>query len=158
MLHLTVVAVGKQKEPWMRQGTEEYLKRLGAYCAPRVLEVEEYRLPENPGPAQIQKGLAEEGRRILEKLGKTPYAALCIEGREFSSPEFAEWLGERQQTDGSLGLIIGGSYGLSREVKEGACLRLSLSPMTFPHQLFRVMLLEQLYRAFSILGGGKYHK
>jgi 23S rRNA (pseudouridine1915-N3)-methyltransferase len=158
VFHLDIVAVGRQKEPWMRQGMAEYAKRLSAYCDFRVVEVEEYRLPEDPSPAQIQKGLEEEGRVILEKLGKTPYAALCIEGKEMSSPGLAAWLEERRQLAGSLAFVIGGSFGLSREVKEKAALRLSVSPMTFPHQLFRVMLAEQLYRAFSISAGGKYHK
>ena len=158
MLNLTIVAVGKQKESWLREGTAEYLKRLEGYCRPAVVEVEEYRLPDAPSPAQIQKGLEEEGKAILQKLGKTPYAALCIEGRELSSPELATFLQERQQAAGSLGFVIGGSYGLAQEVKDRAVLRLSVSRMTFPHQLFRVLLAEQLYRAFSIAAGGKYHK
>ena len=158
MLHLEMVAVGRLKEPWLRQGMEEYQKRLSAYCRFQVEEVEEYRLPENPSPAQIQRGLEEEGRAILAKLGKTPFAALCIEGKEMSSPALAEWLEGRRQLGSSLAFVVGGSFGLSREVKERAALRLSASPMTFPHQLFRVMLAEQLYRALSISAGAKYHK
>lgn len=95
---------------------------------------------------------------MLEKAGKTPLAALCIEGKEMSSPDFARFLGEWQQAAGGLCFAIGGSFGLSDEVKHRAEARLSVSPMTFPHQLFRVMLAEQLYRGFSILSGGKYHK
>ena len=158
MLHLEMVAVGRLKEPWLRQGMEEYRKRLAAYCRFSLWEAEEYRLPDDPGPAQIRRGLEEEGRRILEKLGKTPYAALCIEGKELSSPALAAWLEERQQLGSSLAFVIGGSFGLSPEVKERAVLRLSVSPMTFPHQLFRVMMAEQLYRALSISAGAKYHK
>ena len=158
MFRVTVIAVGRLKEPWLRDGFAEYQKRLSAYCDLSVVEVPEHRLPDDPSPAQIQKGLAQEGRAILEKVGKTPFAALCIEGKELSSAAFARFLEERQQAAGSLAFVIGGSFGLSPEVKEQAAARLSLSPMTFPHQLFRVVLAEQIYRGFSILGGGKYHK
>lgn len=158
MFRVTILAVGKLKESWLREGFAEYGKRLAAYCDLSVIEIPEYRLPENPSPARIAKGLEEEGRAILEKLGKTPYAALCIEGRQLSSPRLAELLRERQQAGGAFAFVIGGSFGLGPAVKEGAVLRLSLSPMTFPHQLFRVLLAEQLYRGFSILSGGKYHK
>lgn len=158
MFSVTILAVGKLKEPWLREGLAEYQKRLSAYCDFSVVEIPEYRLPDDPSPAQIEKGLAEEGRAILEKAGKVPFAALCIEGKELSSPDLARFLGERQQAAGALAFVIGGSFGLAPEVKGRAVLRLSVSPMTFPHQLFRVMLAEQLYRGFSILGGGKYHK
>ena len=158
MLHVDIVAIGRLKEPWLREGMAEYLKRLSAYCSPEVIELPEYRLPENPSPAQIAKGLEEEGRTILDRAGRTPFAALCIEGKLLSSPGLAAFLQERQQAGGSLAFVIGGSFGLSQAVKDRAVLRLSVSPMTFPHQLFRVMLAEQLYRGFSIGAGGKYHK
>lgn len=158
MFRVTVIAVGKLKEPWLREGLAEYQKRLSGYCDFSVVEIPEYRLPDEPSPAQVEKGLAEEGQVILDKIGKMPFAALCIEGKKMSSAAFARFLEERQQTAGSLGFVIGGSFGLSPEVKERAAARISLSPMTFPHQLFRVMLAEQIYRGFSILGGGKYHK
>lgn len=158
LLGLTIVAVGKQKEKWQREGTAEYLKRLEGFCRPSVIEISEYRLPENPSPAEICRGLEAEGRDILQKLGKTPFAALCVEGRQLDSPQLADWICAQQQTTGTLAFVIGGSFGLSDEVKGRAALRLSLSRMTFPHQLFRMMLAEQLYRAFSIANGGKYHK
>lgn len=158
MFRVSVVAVGKLKEPWLRDGLAEYQKRLTGYCDFSVAEIPEYRLPDDPSAAQIEKGLAEEGRAILDKVGKTPFAALCIEGKELSSAAFARFLGERQQAAGGLAFVVGGSFGLAREVKERAVVRLSLSPMTFPHQLFRVLLAEQIYRGFSILSGGKYHK
>ena len=123
-----------------------------------MTEIEEYRLPESPSPAQIAKGLEEEGKRILQKTGKGPLIALCVEGKEQSSPQFARYLEQIQQTASEVDLVIGGSFGLWDGVKEKAALRLSVSPMTFPHQLFRVMLAEQLYRAFSISAGGRYHK
>jgi len=158
MFAVTILAVGRLKEPWLREGLAEYQKRLAAYCDFKVVEIPEYRLPDEPSPAQIQKGLAAEGRAILDKAGKAPLAALCIEGKELSSPGFARFLAERQQAAGALCFAVGGSFGLSDEVKRQAVARLSVSPMTFPHQLFRVMLAEQLYRGFSILSGGKYHK
>lgn len=158
MFKVTVVAVGKLKEPWLRDGLAEYQKRLSAYCDFSVVEVPEYRLPDDPSPAQIEKGLAEEGRAILDKVGRTPFAALCIEGKELSSAAFARFLEERQQAAGGLAFAVGGSFGLSPDVKAMAFTRLSFSSMTFPHQLFRVLLAEQLYRGFSILSGGKYHK
>lgn len=158
MLAVTIIAVGKQKEPWQRQGTQEYIKRLGAYCRPEVVELAEYRLPENPAPAEVEQALAQEGRVIMQKLGRTPYVALCVEGEQLSSPKLARFLTDQQQRTGALGFVIGSSHGLAREVKEGAVLRLSMSAMTFPHQMFRVMLAEQLYRGFSIAAGGKYHK
>lgn len=158
MFTVTIIAIGKLKEPWLREGMGEYEKRLSAYCTLNILELPEYRLPDSPSPAQVEKGLVEEGKAILEKVGRTPFAALCIEGKELSSQAFAQLLRDRQQAGGAFAFVIGGSHGLSPEVKERAALRLSVSPMTFPHQLFRVMLAEQLYRGFSILNGGKYHK
>ena len=158
MFTVTLIAVGRLKEPWLREGFAEYQKRLSAYCSFQVAELPEYRLPEDPSPAQIEKGLLEEGRAILDRAGKVPLVALCIEGKELSSQGLADLLRERQQTGSALCFAIGGSHGLSQEVKKRAVFRLSVSPMTFPHQLFRVMLAEQLYRGFSILVGSKYHK
>ena len=158
MFTVTLIAVGRLKEPWLREGFAEYQKRLSADCSFQVAELPEYRLPEDPSPAQIEKGLLEEGKAILERAGKVPLVALCIEGKELSSQGLADLLRERQQTGGALCFAIGGSHGLSRPVKQQAVFRLSVSPMTFPHQLFRVMLAEQLYRGFSILAGSKYHK
>ena len=158
MLTVQVIAVGKLKESWLRDAMAEYAKRLGGHCRFLVTEVEEYRLPEAPSPAQIRKGLEEEGREILRRAGKAAVVALCIEGQELSSPQLAEFLAGRQQRDSSLAFVIGGSFGLSEEVKKAALLRMSMSRMTFPHQLARVMLAEQLYRAFSILKGSRYHK
>ena len=121
--------------------------------------MDEERLPERPSKAQIESGLEQEGKRLLQKAGSTPIVALCIEGKELSSPQLAQYV-ERAAVNGasSLAFVIGGSWGLWEEVKRKAALRLSMSPMTFPHQLARVMLLEQLYRAMQIAVGGKYHK
>lgn len=144
----------------MRAGCEEYLKRMGLWSRACVTEIEEARLPKLPSPAQIAGALEKEGQHILEKLPKNSrVVALCIEGKRMSSQELAASIARwAEQGTGEAAFIIGGSYGLSEAVKKRADLRLSMSPMTFPHQLARLMLCEQLYRAMSILGGAKYHK
>ena len=158
MIAVTFYCVGNLKEKYWREACGEYEKRLGRFCRFSCVELEEYRLPADPSPAQIEQGLAEEGRRILSRISpKETVAALCIEGKKLTSPQLGRLL-EEQAMAGPLALVIGGSYGLSPQVKERARLRLSMSDMTFPHQLARVMLLEQLYRGFMIQSGGKYHK
>lgn len=158
MLKVKIIAVGKLKEPWLREGLAEYQKRLAAYCSFSVVEIEEYRLPENPSPAEIERGMCEEGKKILQKAGGSLLCPLCIEGEELPSEGLAAFLQSAAQRTDTVSFIIGGSFGLSDEVKRAGNKRLSFSPMTFPHQLMRVMLCEQLYRAFSINAGGKYHK
>lgn len=158
MIAVTLYCVGTLKERYWREACGEYEKRLGRFCRFSCVELEEYRLPANPSPAQIEQGLREEGARILARIpARETVAALCIEGKKFTSPDLGKLL-EAQAMTGSLALVIGGSYGLSPQVKERAQLRISMSDMTFPHQLARVMLLEQLYRGFMIQSGGKYHK
>lgn len=158
MIAVTLYCIGSLKEKYWREACGEYEKRLGRFCRFSCVELEEYRLPAEPSPAQIQQGLEEEGKRILSRISpKETVAALCIEGKKLTSPQLGSLLEEQVMT-GPLALVIGGSYGLSPQVKERARLRLSMSDMTFPHQLARVMLLEQLYRGFMIQSGGKYHK
>lgn len=161
MIHrLTVACVGRLKEPWLRDACAEYAKRIGGFCRLTVTEVEEDRLPEHPSAAQITGALEAEGRRLLQKTPGSPLrVALCVEGKMLSSPELAVYL-DTQAVRGKSDAVmyIGGSWGLSDSVKAAADLRLSLSLMTFPHQLARVMLLEQIYRALQISSGGKYHK
>lgn len=159
MLKVTVIAVGKLRERFFADACNEYLKRLGGYCKPVVVEVEEYRLPEAPSPAEIGQCLQAEGREILKKIPKgARVVALCIEGKLISSEALAEELRRTALEASHLVWIIGGSHGLSEEVKRAASWKLSISPMTFPHQMVRMLLLEQLYRGFSIGQGGKYHK
>ena len=160
MQHVTVLCVGKLKESYWRDAVAEYAKRLSAFCRFTVIEVDEERLPDAPSAAQIAHTLEEEGKRLLSRIPRDALTvALCIEGKIVSS----EMLSARLSSwalDGKshIVFVIGGSFGLSDEVKNAAALRLSMSPMTFPHQLARVMLLEQIYRAFQIASGGKYHK
>lgn len=160
MLTVHIICVGKLKEAYLRAACAEYEKRLSAYCRLTVTEVAEARMPENPSPAQIEAGLREEGERILAKISNgSEVAALCIEGGQMPSEAFSGRL-ETLAVKGvsRMAFLIGGSWGLSSEVKRRAAWQLSFSKMTFPHQLARVMLLEQLYRAFQISHSGKYHK
>lgn len=160
MRNISIVCVGRLKEQFLRNACAEYSKRLGVFCKLTITEVLEERLTDNPSPAQIKAAISAEGRRILTKIdGKPTCIALCIEGSAMNSVEFAHYIEDmsvRGRPD--VALIIGGSWGLSDEVKAAADLRLSLSKMTFPHQLTRVILLEQLYRTYQIISGGRYHK
>ena len=157
---LTIIAVGKLKEPFYRSAAGEYEKRLRAYGGIRLIELNEVRLPEAPSPSQVQAALAKEAEAVRQKLPKSCW--LCIltpEGTLLSSQQLARKI-ELVRTGGrsELVFLIGSSFGLDVELKKQGDLLLSISPMTFPHHLARVMVLEQLYRAESILAGSKYHK
>ncbi len=160
MLSLHLICVGKLKEKFYLEGAAEYLKRLSAYARVTVTELPEQRLPADPSPAQIEGALRREGEAILAKVPPaSTLVALCVEGKLRSSEELARLLSDWQQTGSKhLVFVIGGSHGLHPSVKEKARLKLSMSPMTFPHHLARVMLLEQVYRAFKINEGSDYHK
>lgn len=160
MYKITVLCVGNLKESYWRDAVAEYQKRLRAFCRFTVTEVPEERIPDKPSPAQIKAVIDAEGEKLLAKLEPSSFpVALCIEGKEQSSEQLAETF-ERLAVagDADVTLIIGGSWGLSDAVKTRARQRLSMSPMTFPHQLARVMLCEQIYRAMQIIHGGQYHK
>ncbi len=160
MRHITVLCVGKLKESYWREACAEYTKRLGGYCRLSLVELDEERLPENPSPAQVEAALHAEGKRLLSKIPNgAAVVPLCIEGESLTSKGLSQQL-TRWAVSGQseVCFLIGSSFGLSEEVKQRAARRLSLSAMTFPHQLARVMLLEQLYRALQIEAGGKYHK
>ena len=159
MLKIKIISIGKYKEEYLRQASAEYLKRLSAYCDLEEIVLEPEYLPEKPSDAQIKKALATEGEKILKKIPNGAFTiAMCIEGKGLDSVDFARLLNQQALACGKLCIIIGGSYGLSDEVKRSANFRLSMSDMTFPHQLAKIMLLEQLYRAFKINEGGAYHK
>lgn len=160
MLSCRIVCVGKLKEEYWRQACAEYEKRLSPFCRLSIFQIEEERAPDKPSCAQIEAVIAAEGKRILQAVPATStVVALCIEGKQIDSEQLSRQI-ENWKTEGKADLtfIIGGSWGLSEQVKQRATLRLSMSEMTFPHQLARVMLLEQLYRAAQIASGGKYHK
>lgn len=160
MINIKIICIGKLKEDYLRMACAEYEKRLGAFCKLKVIELVPSRLPDNPNDAQIEAALNDESERILAAISPNEAIfALCIEGKELSSEIFSKEIEKCAVSGfGSLCFVIGGSHGLSPTVKSKARYRLSMSPMTFPHQLARVMLLEQIYRAFMISSGGKYHK
>ena len=160
MLNIKLICVGKLRERFYIEAFEEYRKRLGAYCRLECLELAEQRLPEAPSAAEIAAALEKEGAEILKSVPSDAFVvALCVEGREKSSEEFSSLFRERELSGKpKLCFIIGCSCGLSETVKSRAELRLSMSKMTFPHHLSRVMLAEQIYRAFKIGEGSRYHK
>jgi len=160
MIKITLICLGKLKESYLREACAEYIKRLGAFCSTDIVELAPARLPENPSPAQISAAMSAEAVQILKNIPpRSRVYALCIEGAELSSESLAVALeNDAAGGAGNVTFIIGSSYGLDDEIKSRADIKLSMSKMTFPHQLARVMLLEQLYRAFHINSGGKYHK
>lgn len=160
MFDITLITMGKLKEKFYISAASEYSKRLSGYCKFTLLELPESRLPEDPSPAEISAGLEKEADLILSKLPKGCW--FCIftpEGRILSSEAFADKLKEvKLSGKSSACFLIGSSFGISPRVKERADFKLSMGPMTFPHHLARVMVLEQLYRAEAIQAGSKYHK
>ena len=158
MLEVKIICIGKLKEKYWRDAVQEYTKRLSAFCRFSVVELSEVRVPQDPNNAQIEKVLEEEAKAVMAAVGRSTAYALCIEGKMLSSEKLASEI-ESEAVSGtsSLAFIIGSSHGLHESVKRLGK-RISMSPMTFPHQLARVMLCEQLYRAFSIQAGTKYHK
>ncbi len=160
MQRVTVLCVGKLKEKFYIDAAAEYVKRLQRHCKLELIELPEQRLPDDPSPAEIQKALRAEGDAIREKLPKGgAVIALCIEGKPCSSQELSRRMADLAvQGKTQLTFLIGGSVGLDEELKRRADWRLSMSPMTFPHHMARIMLLEQIYRAYQIADGTKYHK
>lgn len=160
MQTVTVLCVGKLKEPFYIDACAEYQKRLARFCRLDVIELPEQRLPEAPSPAEIEAALEREAASVVEKLPRAAaVVALCVEGKALSSERLSEMMARYAARGTShLAFVIGGSFGMAERVKKAADLRLSMSPMTFPHHLARVMLLEQIYRAYQIQNGTKYHK
>lgn len=160
MQSVKIICVGKLKDAFFRQASDEYMKRLKAYCKAEIIEIPAANLPDETSDAQIQSALEKEADNIIKKIpnGST-VVAMCVEGKEYSSEDVAALLSKSAMTrNGDITFIIGGSYGLSETVKRKANVRMSASKMTFPHRLFRVMLLEQVYRGYKINSGEKYHK
>ena len=159
MQTIQILALGKCKENYLRQAGEEYEKRLSRFCRLQITELEPVSLPQNPSEKEIAAALEKEGTELL-KRARGYCIAMCIEGKQIDSPALARKLAEAAGggDSGAVTFFIGSSYGLAPAVKQRAQLRLSMSAMTFPHQLARVMLLEQIYRGYQILGGTKYHK
>ena len=159
MIKITVITVGGLKEAYWKSAAAEYVKRLSAFCNLDEIEISPAYLPDNPSDMQIAAALEEEGKKIIAKLPKQAKVfAMCIEGKEAESELFAKQISDITSLCGHLVFIIGGSWGLSESIKKCADYRMSMSKMTFPHRMAKIMLLEQIYRAFKINGGGTYHK
>ena len=160
MQTMKLICVGKLKDAFFRDASDEYMKRLKGYCKAEIIEIPAVNLPDNPSDATIEAALKKEADSIIKKIpsGAT-VVAMCVEGKLYSSEDMAACLaGAAMKGNGDIVFIIGGSYGLDESVKRRADVRMSASKMTFPHRLFRVMLLEQIYRAVQISAGTKYHK
>jgi len=159
-VHISIVTVGKLKEKYLKQGIEEYIKRLNSYAKIEIFEVPDEKAPEELSEVEMEQVKQKEGERILAKIHQDTYViALAINGKLKSSEELAENL-DKLATYGKskVAFVIGGSLGLSNEVLKRANEQLSFSKMTFPHQLMRLILVEQIYRAFRINRGEPYHK
>lgn len=159
-MHIHIIAVGKLKEKYLTNGMDEYLKRLGPYAKVSVIEVPDERAPESMSDAEEEQVRLKEGERILDKIRPDSHVtALALDGESWTSERFSAHLGDLMVHGKShVTFVIGGSLGLSRDVLKRADLRLSFGRMTFPHQLMRLILIEQIYRAFKIMRGEPYHK
>lgn len=159
-MNIKIVCVGKLKEKYLKQGIEEYVKRLGAYCKMEIVEVSDEKAPEKLSDAEMIQVKEKEGERILAKIPENAYVyALAIEGKQRDSVAFAKELeGLGIQGKSQLVFVIGGSLGLSEAVMKRSNAQISFSKMTFPHQLMRLFLVEQIYRGYRIVNGHAYHK
>ena len=157
-MNINLIVIGKLKEDYLRNACAEYIKRLGRYCTFTLHELNECRLSDNPSEKEIAAALKKEGEQI-RRYAKGFIVPMCIEGKQLTSQELSEKIMDTGVGgESTVTFIIGSSYGLDPEIKAMGSLKLSMSKMTFPHQLARVMLLEQIYRSFQIAEGGKYHK
>lgn len=158
-MNITVIGVGKIKEKYFTSAIEEYSKRLSRFVKLNIIEVADEKIPDNASEKENEQIKEKEGARILAKIPQNSFVVtLCIEGTELSSEKLAKKIADISMTASSITFIIGGSLGLCDEVKSKSALRLSFGKMTLPHQLMRVVLLEQVYRAFKINNNESYHK
>ena len=160
MQTVTLICTGKMRERFYIAAFEEYRKRLSAFCSFQCVELSEERLPDNPSDGEIQRALEKEADAVNKVIPKSAYViALCVEGISMTSPQFARMFLDREQSGKpDVCFLIGSSYGMAERLKNQADLRLSMSTMTFPHHLARVLLAEQIYRAYQINRGSRYHK
>lgn len=159
MVNVKIISVGNLKEAYLRDATAEYEKRLGGFCRFSSVCLKEEKVPDSPSQSEIDAALKKEAEKILEQLPKRAYKiAMCVEGVQLSSEELAKKIDSASSTHGEICLVIGSSHGLDPSVKQACDARLSISKLTFPHQLMRVILLEAVYRAFNIIKGTHYHK
>ena len=160
MQKVSIICVGKLKEKFYADAVAEYVKRLSRFCKLDIIELPEERLPEDPSQAQIYAALAKEADAIRSKIpAGASIIAMCVEGKPRSSEELAQLMAQSaNRGESHLVFLIGGSFGMHPSIKTQAAVKLSMSPMTFPHHLLRVMLLEQIYRGYQINAGTRYHK
>lgn len=158
-MQIRIMAVGKIKDSWIREGIEEYRKRLGPYCRLEIQEIAEEKLPDNPSNAQILQTLEKEGERLLKGVSDDAWMILLdIHGKHLSSEKLAESFDKLALNGQSqIVFVIGGAFGLSDKLRTRAQMALKLSDMTFTHPMTRLILVEQIYRAFKISRGEKYH-
>ena len=159
-MRIKIYAIGKIKESYLKLGIDEYLKKIKPYCQVEVVELMDEPIPNNPNHSEIEITKNKEGEKVLQQLKNNEYLiGLDLNKKELESPQFAEYLNEKLEKSGaSISFVIGGSYGLSDALKNRCNDSLSLSKMTFLHQMTRLILLEQIYRAFKILRNETYHK
>ena len=159
MIQLTIISIGTLKEDYLKDAVAEYKKRLSHYARVEEINLKEERIQNEEDQAEIRRALDAEGDKILSAIPKDSFKiAMCVEGKEYDSPALAALIGRAADEKGRIALVIGSSHGLAERVKTECDARLSLSKLTFPHQLMRVILAEALYRSFTILAGKKYHK
>ena len=159
MANITIITVGTLKESYLKDGVNEYKKRLSQYARVDEINIKEERIANEDDASEIRRALDAEADRIISAIPKgSGKIALCVEGKQYDSPALAKLIGRMADESGKITLIIGSSHGLSERVKKECDVRLSISALTFPHQLMRVVLFEALYRSFTILAGKKYHK
>ena len=159
MIGVTLITVGTLKEDYLKDAISEYKKRLSQYAKVDEINIKEERIVNEDNRAEIERALALEGERIISAIPKSSAKiAMCVEGKQYDSPALASLIERLGDEKGRITLIIGSSHGLSERVKKECNIRLSLSALTFPHQLMRVILFEALYRSFTILAGKRYHK
>ena len=159
MMQLTVITVGTLKEDYLKDAVSEYKKRLSQYARVDEISIKEETIKNEDDASEIARALETEGTKIISALPRDAFTiALCVEGKQYDSPKLAEIIRSAKDASGKIALVIGSSHGLSESVKRECRERLSVSKLTFPHQLMRVILYEALYRSFTIIAGKRYHK
>ena len=159
MIGVKFITLGTLKESYLREAAAEYEKRLGAFCKVQMVQLKEEKLPDDPSESVIRQTLDKEAQKIMAEIPPRAFKiAMCVEGKQLSSEEFAEKLEDISGRYSDVCFIIGSSHGLADSVKSSCDMKLSVSRLTFPHQLMRVLLLEAVYRGFNIMKGTKYHK
>lgn len=159
MINVKLITVGNLKESYLKDAEAEYIKRLGAFCRFESIQLKEVKLPDSPSQSEIDAALLSEGKSIIGAMGQRAYKiAMCVEGKQLPSEGLASLIENATDRHSEICFVIGSSHGLHESVKKACDYRLSVSQLTFPHQLMRVILLEAIYRGFNIIKGTKYHK